>query len=246
MISFIIFEKDMYMRDLYIKVLKKFLYTSHDYYKIHEFSEYNCITKSKLDKIEGKRIYIINNQLVDISGFDLARKIRNDGDVISPVIITAPKGQKFNIRNIKYTMILNIVEQNDTFIKDMLETIEMAYRIATRYSALTFSSFDEVYRLPYEDIYYIEKDINDDTVTIYTKDDTYIHYTSIKKMTDKLSCDPRFLRTHRSCIINLYKVASYNSKDNIIIFDNGMTTKLVSREKKRIVIERLKNDLISV
>ena len=243
MISFIIFDTSSYMRDIYAKVIKKFLYTARDYYKIHEFSEYNCRTWSQIKKIEGKRIYLISTNIQGINGFDLARKIRREGDVSSPIIMFIEKGKRPGIKNVKDTMLLSVIEQNDKLIKELLESIETAYKISTTYSVLTFSLFDEVYRLPYNDIYFIRKNIHDDTVTIHTKDDTYMYYKSIKRMSEQLGDDARFIRCHRSCILNLYKVTSYNTKDNIVTFDDGTTINLISREHKKELAERLKKEL---
>lgn len=245
MISFIIFEANAYMRDVYVKVIKKFLYTARDYYKIHEFSDYNCQTWSKIKKIEGKRIYLISTNIRGINGFDLARRIREEGDVTSPIIMLIEKRKRPDIKNVKGTMLLNIIEQNDKLIKELLESIETAYKISTTYKVLTFSLFDEVYRVPYEDIYFIKKNIRDDTVTIYTKDDTYMYYKSIKKMSEQLNNDARFIRCHRSCILNIYKVSSYNTKDNIVTFDDGTTINLISREHKKELSERLKREVTS-
>lgn len=245
MINFVIFEGDTYMRDLYIKIIKKFLYTAHDVYHISEFRDYNMLTKSKLQHLEGKRIYLINTEIPGIDGFDLARQIRTNGDLTSPIIMISQKGKKYSIKKSKFAMILNVVEQNDKLIPELLKSIEEAYRITTIHSTLTFSFFDEIYRVPYDDIYYIEKNLNDDTITVNTKDDTYTDYTSIKRLHEKLKDDPRFFKCHRSCIVNLYKVASYNCKDNIITFDNGTTLSMISRDFKPLLAKRLIRDKIS-
>ena len=244
MISFIIFEQNDYMRDLYIKVVKKFLYTALDFYKIYEYSEYNLLTKSKLNKIGGKKIYIINSELTGKNGFDLAKEIRDGGDTLSSIIMIIPKNKVYSIKRVSYTLVLDIITQNERLVKNLLKSIETAYRIATQYSVLTFSFFDEVYRIPYEDIYYISKNFRDDTITVYTKDDTFTHYMTIKKMAKKLSDDPRFFRCHRSCIVNVFKISTYNCKDNIIEFDNGMTVNLVSRDQKQVLVGRIKQNLV--
>ena len=243
MISFIIIEENNKTLDLIIKIIKKFLYESHDYYKIHEFNTYNNLIWKRMEKVEGKRIYIISSELTNTNSFDLARKIRKNLSIEDPILIIAPKGKKYNVKNFNNTLILSIVEQNKSFLKNMFNSLETAYLLVTNNHTLTFSSFDEVYRLPYDDIYYIEKDTHDDTITIYTKDDSYTHYISIKKMAMKLADDTRFFKTHRSCIINIFKVSSFNCKNNIIEFDNGLKTSLVSKEKKKSLVDRLKKQI---
>ena len=243
MISFIVICENAQLMDLLIKIIKKFLYTSHDYYKIHEFNSYNSLTLNNLKKIEGKRIYVIASELTNINCFDLARKVRDNLSVSDPIILVTPKGKKFSAKALNNTLIMSVVEQNRQFLRDMFNALEKAYIISTKYNTLSFSSFDEVYRLPYDDIYYIEKDIHDDTITVYTKDDSYTHYISIKNMATKLSDDVRFFKTHRSCIINIFKVSSFNCKENLIIFDNDMTINLVAKDKKRKLVDRLKKQV---
>lgn len=242
MLSFIIFSSDIENQKLYIKILKKFLYVSYDFYKIYEYSEFNCFTWREVKKIDGKRIFLLSDDIYGISGFELARKIRKDGDFNSSIILITKPNQKYSLRNIKNTLILNVIEQNEKFIPELLESLQTSYCIATKNAALTFSVFDEVYRIPYEDIYFIEKNTNDDTVTIYTREDSYLYYISIKRLSEKLNHDSRFMLTHRSCIVNLYKIVCYNSKENQILFDNNMTTKLVCRMRKKSLTERLKKD----
>lgn len=243
MISFVIYEGDSYMRELYSKVIKKFFYTTNDVYRIHEFSRYARDTGSEMSKIEGKRIYLICDKVPGKCGLDLARKIRKDGDILSPIILFTKNGKYCIPKYTKNTLILNIIFKDDSLIRELWCSLKYAYIMVTKYSALTFSIFDEVFRLPYDDIYYIEKNAHDDTITIYTKDDSYTDYISIKKIDMKLHDDARFFKTHRSCIINLFNVSSYNRKDNIVTFNNGLQTNLISRDKKKELSEKLGLDL---
>lgn len=239
MISLIICEKDAYMRSLYTKIIKRFFYLSNDYYMIYEFDKYNRETYSTINKIEGERIYLIDNLVPGKNGIEIARMIRKNGDYTSPIILFSKDITISNPKNIKNTLILNIICKNDDLVKELWESLKDSYKILTRHSALTFSFYDEVYRLPYDDIYYIKKNAHDDSVTIFTKDDSYIDYISIKGMEKRLNSDPRFFRSHRSCIVNLYNISSYDKKDNLVIFNNGLQTNLICRSNKKTLEERL-------
>lgn len=239
MVSFIIYDNDSNMRELYIKIIRKFLYNTSDYYRIYEFDKYNLEVQEKIKHIEGTRIYLINIDVPGPNGLDLARKIRDYGDFISPIILLTSKDKRSIYDNLQNILFLDIIKQDDRIIRNLMISLRDAYKIVTRHSVYTFSAFDEVYRIPYNDIYYIKKNINDDSVTIYTKDDSYLDYITVKGI-EKLLKDPRFFKVHRSCIINLYNVASYDRKGNIVIFNNGMQINLVSRHNKAILAERLK------
>lgn len=50
--------------------------------------------------------------------------------------------------------------------------------------------------------------------------------------------DPRFMKVHRSCIINLLNVKSYDITNNKIKFENKETD-LIARDKKKELKEKL-------
>lgn len=239
MVSFVLFEKDKRQRELYIKVIKKFLYTASNFYRIYEFDKYSKGTSESIRKIEGQKIYLIDSEFPGKSGIEIAKIIRMKGDTVNPIILFADEDKKCENNFEKNTLILNVIYKSDDVVKELYESLVYAFEIISRYDALTFSSFDEIFRLPYDDIYYIEKNIHDDSVTIFTKDDSYLHYTTIRNLEKELKEDPRFLKTHRSCIINLYNISSYNRKENVVLFRNGLKTDLVCRSKKALLVDRI-------
>ncbi len=240
MVSFIIYDEDAKRRSVYSEVVNRFLFSSSDYFKIYDFDEYNVKTIHALREIEGSRIYLLNIDSERPNGLDLARKIRNSGDFISPIILITAKKRRYIKDRLNNILYLDILEHDEDIVKNLLFSLTDAYKIATRNSVYTFAIFDEVYRVPYNDIYYIKKNNKDDSVTIYTKDDTYIHYITIKALEQELIQDPRFFKVHRSCIVNLYNVSSYDRKNNVIVFKDGTSIDLISRQKKSVLSNRLK------
>ncbi len=240
MVSFIIYDDDIHRRESYVKIIKRFLYTLRDKYKIYEYEKLDGNAQDELKRIEGARIYLINSDVENQSGLKLARGLRENEDFISPIIFLTAREKSELMDEIKNILFLDIIKIDDNIVQNLLSSLREAHRIVTRNSVYTFSSFDEVYRIPYNDIYYIAKNLNDDSVTIYTKDDTYLNYITIKKIEGVLKGDPRFFKSHRSCIVNLYNVSSYDKKSNVIIFNNGMKINLVSRQNKSLLSEKLK------
>lgn len=228
------------MRSLYTSIIKKFFYTRLDHYKIYEYDKYNSKMKEMITKIGGLKIYIINIDMVGPSPLEIARNIR-EVDFINQIILVTGKDKRQVIDKLSNILFLDFISIDDNLIKSLYKSLRDAYRIATRYSAYTFCSFDEVYRILYKDIYYIEKNTNDDSVTIYTKDDSFINYVTIKSVKEALKEDIRFLKVHRSCIVNLYNISSYDKKNNTLVFNNGQSISLVSRNNKTLLIERLRD-----
>lgn len=238
--KFIIMDNSSYRRDVYVKTIKKYMYTSEDYCDIVEHSKYDSNAYNDINRRIGGKIYIINSSFDKKDGFAIARIIRSSGDLDSQIIMICGPDYLLNPSAIKNTLILNVIKQDDDFINNLYKSIASAYKILMRHAALTFSSFDEVYRIPYENIYMVQKDYKDDSVTIYTENDSINRYVTIKQMMEEMLDDPRFFKCNRSCIINLHKVKSYDCVTNTIYFDNGMTTNNLSTREKSKFKERLK------
>ncbi len=242
MVNFVIYEKDKELKELYVRIIKKFFYTKRENYKIYECDQY-CSKYSKNDTpIGGSKIYLLDLDIADYDMCDFARSLRQDGDFISPIILLTQNNRKNLIDNLHNILYLDFLIIDENIVVSLLRSLKEAYRLVTRYDVYTFSAFDEIYRLLYDDIYLIEKNLNDDSVTIYTKDDSYLHFISIKGAENMLSADPRFFKTHRSCILNIYNVLSYDRKNNIVTFNNGLTTNLVSKSRRAKLAELLRDN----
>lgn len=240
MAKFIILDSSEQNRNIYINIIKKFTYTSKEHYDISEHGKYNSETIGDINSERIDKIYVINSMFDERSGFSIARTIRTNGDLESQIIIVCDKDFKLNSNLIKNTLILGIIKCDYNFVNNFYDAIISAHKILMRHSALTFSSYDEIYRIPYDSIYMVEKNYKDDSVTIYTKDDSINRYATIKAAMEEMLNDFRFFKCSRSCIINLHKIVSYDCVNNIIYFDNGMTTNKISTREKTILKDRLK------
>lgn len=240
MVSFIICEKEDYMRKVYRDIIQKFFIFRNDFYKIFEYDLFSNDILDKVNHVDGMKIYLINIDRRNNRAFDLIRNIRRySEDFVSPIILITEKDKTYYKDELSNIMFLDIIVQNASMCTMLYRAIQEAYRISTSRKTYMFSIFDEVYRLPYDSICYIEKNTKEDSVTIHTKDDSYTDYISVKGISKKLSNDPRFFKSHRSCIINLFNVESYDKKSNKIIFNNGSNIDKVSRTNKSILIKKL-------
>lgn len=66
------------------------------------------------------------------------------------------------------------------------------------------------YLVNFESIYCVKAD--SPYVTVYSEEGSYLHASSLKKLAGEL--DNRFVKIHRSCIVNMDKVTSYKSRLN--------------------------------
>ena len=237
--NFIIYEDEKEYAEKYKKVICKLLGPTNLNYKITEINEYNDETKLKLDKTDGNKIYILDIEVPGKNGLELARKIRKEGDWTSPIIIVTSHDE---FKNVGYTgkiLMLNFISKNEDLEKDLYDTLEVALEISMSSKSLCYSNKGEFYQILYPDILYIEKSLNDNICYVVTKNSIYTVRKTIKELEKQLSEDRNFVKTHRSCIVNLRNTKYIDFENNKIVFINKEID-LLSRSNRKLLKERMK------
>lgn len=239
MINFIIYENEKKMQILYKDIIQKFMNVKEFKYKIYEF---NCFKKECYKRINnnltGKKIYLLGLDGPGMSSLDFARSIRNDGDWCSQIIIIKNYKKYKDTNFISRLLMVDFVSKFDDIRKELNFSLEIAFSVLNRQLALAFKCNNEIFQILYNDIYYIEKNLNDNDSTIVTRNNKCIIKCSINKLNEILSNDPRFFKCHRSCIVNINNIISFDMSNNIIKFKDKETN-LVSRNKKKELKERI-------
>jgi len=238
MLNFIIYEDYKKMRDLYEKVIHQFIGNTKEEYHIMQISEFNSSTQKKLEKLEGRKIYILDLKVPGKNGYDFAREIRSSGDWKSQIIIISALEHLRNEVFMGKMLALDFISKRENVEKRLEETIEVAYHISTHNRFFSFQSEGKLFHLPYHDILYFEKDLNDNYTSIVTNQNTYKIKKSILQIEKILDHDLRFFKTHQSCIVNLYNIKSVNLSKKIINFGEKEIT-LLSRDHKKELKEKL-------
>ena len=129
------------------------------------------------------------------------------------------KSEKIMIKqnNIKHTEIKSIVKDTFLYSKEIF----------------TFSYKRIIYRIPYNDINYIEKESNIKRCIIHTIKDNYYISLPITKL-EKLLKD-MFIKTHQSCIININNIKEITK--NEVKFYNDDKTNLINKDMKNKLLE---------
>lgn len=237
--NFIIYEDEKKYITSYKNVIHKLLGATTINYKVIEINEYNENSMEIMNKIEGNKIYILDIEVPGKNGLELARKIRRTGDWTSPIIIVTSHEE---FKTVGYTgkiLMLNFISKNEVLENDLHETLEVALEINMANKSLYYTNKGEIYHIPYQDILYIEKNLNDNLCNVVTKNNTYNIRKTIIDLEKKLSDDINFVKTHRSCIVNLKNIIHVDFESNIIAFVNKEID-LLSRAHKKILKERIK------
>lgn len=234
MINFIIYEDEKKFREKYISTILKLMGGLKVAYKIIELEKYDNSILTKIKRTTGKNIYILDIEVPGKSGLDLARDIRNNGDWLSPIIVITTHEQLKNAAYTSKILMLDFISKFYNCEEDLKDTLKIALEIINNQESLNFQYNGELVQIPYNDILYIEKNVDDLYSSVVTERNRIKIKKSLSTIEEELSKDNRFLRTHRSCIVNINKITKVELRACIIHF-GAIETPLLSRDKKNIL-----------
>lgn len=231
MINIIIYEDNKDMQNLYKRTLNRYFKAKREKIKLYIFDCYSRNLETKFRNIPGKKIYIMDIEVPGKSGLDLARNIRNSGDWMSPLIVITSYAHLRNTGFTSKVLMLDFICKREPVEKRLIETLDIIYEMVSDCSNYTFQYNGEVFQVPFDDILYFEKDLNDNYTFLYTKYNCYKINESILQIDKKLENNSQFFKTHRSCIINLDNVNYLDYSDSTIIIGE-YNIKLITNQKK--------------
>ena len=178
-----------------------------------------------------QKIYILDIELPEISGLEIASEIREE-DLESSIIFLTSHPECQN--DIFYSRLLAI----DFIHKDRLwqdrfaDTINYTLKSLNRKRILSFEFNYNSYRLPINKILYIEKIQDNPKCKIVMEDNS--EYEINKTITTLVKLlGPSFYQSHKSCIVNIEQIKKINYADSTITFNNGKTAYLLSSRNKK-------------
>lgn len=226
MIEFVILgqDKNLYSR---IKIIIEKELMNYDYNYI--ISEKESSNKYKIYIVE----YINNKKTLE--------KIRYDNNDWSSMIIILSDDTKIPYVEKLKLMPIDIIDKKNKQLDDLLlRSIRIGLRnYDTRPKTIKYKYKTTYYNIDLKDIMYIEKEKDNKRVIIKTKEKEYLYPSTLTKIEKLL--DNRFIKCSRSYIINREQMQQYNTKDNIIIMKSGEQVNEISRNKKKDIINYLRN-----
>lgn len=228
--EFVVCDDEELFRTKITKVIDKIYMNNDEYYNVRDFS---CFNDEFLKIINDgvPKIYILDIEIKDdISGIDIARKIRSVD--WQSVIIFITSHNELGYEALKaQIMLLDFISKFDNCEANLELTIKNAISNVNKRNTLKFN-FDGVsYIIHLDDILYIVKDTVDRKCIIKTTYNEIIVNKSLSYFEDKLN--EKFYMSHRSCYVNTDKISKVDWKENIIYFDNGDSIELLSRDKRK-------------
>ncbi len=238
MINFVIYEDDNEWTKEYKKITHRFMGKNDDLYKIYTYTSYSDKLLENIKKLNGQNVFILDIEVKGKSGLDLAREIRKFKKTMNDqiIIVTAHQDLVSNAFHQKLLMV-DFISKFDDLDSKLLACYREIYEIFNSNKCLSFKQDGEIVRIPYNDILFVEKNTVGDYLVIETLSDEVKFKSNIAKVEKMLSDDARFFKTHRSCIVNTFKITKLNSSLPVIYFGDKYTTCL-SRDKRKALEEK--------
>lgn len=101
----------------------------------------------------------------------------------------------------------------------------------------TIKVLDTVKHIPIPDIYFFETSERTHRLILHAENERIDFIGKLQEIEEELV--PRFIRTHRSFLVNIDKIKELNIKRNEIIMTNGQIC-LMSRQMKAALVKRIK------
>lgn len=244
MINIIIYEDNKDMQILYQEVVSEFFKQKKQKIKFHVFPAYVRNLENKFSNIPGKKIYILDIEVPGKSGLDLARSIRNTGDWMSPLIIVTSYEQLKNTGFTSKVLMLDFISKREDVKRRIKESLEAAFEIFHAKDSYTFQYNGQLFHVPFDNILYFEKDLNDNYTFLYTDDASYKIKESIIQIGKKLEYYQTFFKPHRSCIVNISRIDYLNLKESRIYLGK-YSTDLITKGNCEILRKMLTSDKIN-
>lgn len=239
MLRFVVCEDNKDFLGRLCTVINKVMMPYNFEYKISKFAEYNKEVEEIIKRKYEQKVYILDIELGDVSGLEIASEIR-EHDLESIIIFVTAHNECKN--DIFYSRLLAIdyIPKDKLWAERFESTIEYTVKAINKRRILAFEYNYTSYRIPFDDILYIEKVQDVQKCIINTENgEQFEVITTIKELTQKLG--PSFFQSHKSCIVNVEKIRKINYADNTITFTNNECVYLLSNRKKNQLREYVAN-----
>ena len=191
--------------------------------KIYGYTDYDKFLRDiKINKCD---ILFMDIRLNGVNGIELVKENENILKGIKLIYITGYDDYVEDVFETELVYLikkpLNIEKVHKAYLKAM-EKIDKDNKI------IVVKTLKETCKVKISDIFYIESDAR--LVNIYLKNEKLTSYAKLSDMEDILK--GKFLRTHKSYLVNLDKVKSY--KHNQLVLDNGKIIPISSNNVRQV------------
>lgn len=210
----VVVEDNRILREREIEAIRKAL---KDYdYKIVEYSDFTKELK-KLIQTPDFKIYVLDIELQNSSGIDIANYIRDFDDTSEIIMCSFHYELEYKVLKSKLK-ILDFVSKYDNAYVNLTNLILEVFNKHSR-KVLKITDKGAILFIVMKDILYISKEKNTRKCVIKTFNNEYLVNKNLEEIKQELN--ENFIQVSRNCIVNQNNVEEYNFKDSKIKFKNG-------------------------
>lgn len=166
-------------------------------------------------------IIFLDIKLYGMSGLETARQLRKSGCQAKIIFLTAYKQYVFQAFDVDASHYL-IKPVKEEKLESVLNHV--ISQTSQKKQCLSLQSGSALVRLPYEDLLYLE--VRDRKVSVHTRDNSVDFYGKLEALEKQLP--DSFFRCHRSFIVNMEYVMSFNKTD--LFLSNGHSIPVSKRK----------------
>ena len=230
MLNVIIYENDEnYLQNNVNSVYKAFADNDGDF-RIHKFQKYSKELEKIIKQKEVRKIYILDIEVSEVNGLEVASRIRKYDS--ESIIIFVTNYEKYK-EDVFYNRLcaLDFVFKYPGYEKRLTDTVKYAVKVFGRNKTFIFTYKHTIYRIPYNQICYIEKEPIIKRCIIHTYNGDYRIMGTLNGLMEKL--EGNFFRSHQSCIVNASIIKKVDYINNVIYFGKGISTDMLTNQSKK-------------
>ena len=230
MINFVVLDDNKLHRKKISKIVFSKMMENKIEFKIHEFCDYDKEVLNYIKHDKKDTIYILDLELPNGDGIEIARKIRNEvNNWISPIIIiTAHTSLYYEVYK-QRLQVLDFIGKCDNIEKNLSENIDICLKMLNKEKVYRYTYKGIEYTINLSSINYIRRDGR--KTMIVTKDDIYYQNISISKIKEELPT--YFLLSDKGTLLNMKNVNKIDWNDLYVYFKDNTKERLVSKTHKK-------------
>ena len=228
MIKLIIVDDEEKWLKEFERIVNEELFKSDKEYEIYTFSKYNEKLKSLIKDNSEQKIYLMDLELDSKhTGMDILREIRED-DWDSEIIVLTNHDRMFETVHKEIYKTFDFIEKFDSCETRLKKDIKKIINKKYDNDKFIYSNRRINLQIYLKDILYIYRETIDRKLVIKTTNNEFFVNMTISEILKRL--DSRFIRCHKSCIINNDRVSEKNYIKGYFVTDTGEKIDLLSRK----------------
>ncbi len=242
MINFVICDDNKSFSKIMKNIIEKVMINYDQDYKVFHFEEYDKRFEEFIKRDLGFNVYFLDIKTKSGSGLDAARIIREKYDDWVSILIIVTSHEEYRYEALSNRLyLMDFINKLDNCEQKIIEDIKKSMNnYNKRHKSLTYEYNHVFHKIEFRNIISIEKEPESKRCIIKTTyGNSYIQGT-LNQVKTKL--DNRFVKVHRSLIINKDKIVKFDRKNNELEFIDGTHTTNIARDKKKELLGYVKSN----